>query len=241
MSGSRMVGSNFSGSKTFGITLLADRIPPSYEGSGISISYELLIASQVGGVIDKSRSFPLFFIGPSAEFSLRQAQRNAIFEIECAEVETVPGRLSVECPFKSVVSGDPRDFSVQREGGTVASVRMPEMTRVGMSIVGVISLVNTDSGVSEVKVNLVRRERVGEEIGSTEIGSNRIEMNGAVSRRFAITIPFSTVADFETEIHQVWHEVEFTFYGEGGAWKWTPQITVLPPEISLTKPRIVRS
>jgi hypothetical protein len=62
-----------------------------------------------------------------------------------------------------------------------------------------------------------------------------------ISLRFSIPVPFSTVADFATEIVKVTHAIEFTFYGQGGAWKWNPQISVLPPQISLTKPRVVRS
>jgi hypothetical protein len=243
MSGSRMIASNFSGFKAFSLTILVDRIPPSYEGARISIAYELFISCQIGGVIDKSRSFPLFFIGPSEQSSIRSAQREAVFEMEFTEVETVPGRLSLACPFQSAIPMSAKDFLIQREGGVVASVKMPSVTTVGAPLVGVISLVSSDSGVCEVKVSLIRQEAIGQslEVVSTEIGSYRIELNGMLSRRFSIPVPFSTVADFANEIVKVTHAIEFTFYGQGGAWKWNPQISVLPPQISLTKPRVVRS
>jgi hypothetical protein len=240
MSGSRMIASNFTGFRTFTLTVLADHIPASYDGAGLSISYELLIASQIGGTIDKSRSFPLFFIGPGSKSSLRSAQQNSLFEIESAEGESAPGRLSLQSPFRSIIA-EPKDFLVQREGGIVAALRMPAVTTVGTPVVGVISLENADSGVAEVKANLVRIESFGDgaEIVSTEIGSHRIEVAGVISKRFSIPVPFATVADFETEIVKVSHTLEFTFYGQGGAWKWAVQIAVLPPELSLTKPRVV--
>jgi hypothetical protein len=233
-SDSQRIASDVSGRRSFSLTIVADRIPPSYDGSGVSITYELLIACQTGGSV----AFPVLFVAPrSHPFSLATAQRDAVLEIQTSEVELLPGRLSVRCPVRALA--DRRDVVVQRTGGIVAMVRMPSATAVGHPIVGVISLDKTDSGVTEVTASLFRRETIGTgDISRIQLCSRKLELNGALARRFSIPVPFTTVADFETEIVKITHFLEFTFYGTAGAWKWTSTVSMFPPEISPTKPRV---
>jgi hypothetical protein len=242
MSGSRMIASTLSGHKAFNLTILADHIPPSYDGTGLSIAYELLIACSVAGVIDKSRSFPLHFIGPQSPASIRQAQHEGIFEIQSAEADLLPSRVSLASPFRSPIPTDQRYFVVQREGGVLAVIRLAPAAAVGNPIAGVISVEKADSGVGEVKVTLVRRETFGggEVVETAEICARKIELAGVVARRFTVPVPFVTVADFDVEFMKVSHHLEFVFFGKEGNWKWAAPIVVFPPEISPTKPRVVR-
>jgi hypothetical protein len=242
MSGSRMIASNLSGHKSFSLTILADHIPPSYDGAGLLIAYELLIACNAAGVIDKSRSFPLHFIGPQGPASVRLAQRAGVFKIQSAEADLLPGRLSLPSPFRAAVPADQRDFVVQREGGVLAVIRMAAAAAVGNPIAGVISIEKADSGVGEVKASLVRRETFGDGrvVETSEICARKIELNGVLARRFSIPVPFGTVADFEVEFMKVSHHLEFVFFGKDGNWKWAAPIAVFPPEISPTKPRVLR-
>jgi hypothetical protein len=235
-SGCHRIASHVSGRRSFSLTVMADRIPPSYDGSGVSITYELIVACRTGCSV----AFPLLFVAPhSRRFSLAAAQRDAVFEIETSEAELLPGRLSARCPVRA--PADPRDVVVQRAGGLVAMMRMPSAASVGHPIFGVISLDKTDSGVTEVKASLFRRETFGAGEVTERMGlcSRKLELNGAIARRFSIPVPFTTVADFETEIVKITHCVEFTFYGRGGAWKWTSAVSMFPPDISLTKPRVL--
>jgi hypothetical protein len=241
MSGSRMIARDLSGAKSFALSITAENVPGSYDGIGISLSYELVIACQVGGVLDKSHVFPIFLIGPSATpTSLKTCQDTAKFTMESAETETGPGRLTLYCPFKTVQNSDPREFLVKRGNGIVASVKIPTAVAVGGQLVGVVSLEKSNSEVTAATASFVRKEKFRAEFSETaEIGKIALDMEGIVARRFSIAIPFSGTNDFETDIVSVSHLIEFTFMGKSGTWKWSSPITVFPPEISLTKPRVI--
>jgi hypothetical protein len=215
MSGLRMIASNLSGHKSFSLTVLADHIPPSFNGVGLSIAYELLIACNAAGVIDKSRSFPLHIIGPQAPASIRLAQLAGVFEIQSTEADLLPGRISLPSPFRAAVPAD------QREGGVLALIRMVPAAAIPNPIAGVISIEKADSGIGEVKASLVRRETFanGRVVQTSEICTRKIELKGVIARRLRVPVPFGSVADFEVEFMKVSHHLEFIFFGKDGNWK----------------------
>ena len=239
MSGSRLIAAKFTPPKTFCAFITADGIPPSYEGEGVSISYELRFAAQLPGQPVFSVSVPIRFVSPNkAHFVLEKTQATATFEIDAKEGDTFPG-LALACPFPEEPSGEVEASNVELEtGDKVACVSLAHEFRAGSEVAGVIEFWNSD--VRSVSIELQRVEMY-EGSGANEvavIGSKQVSAENMIMRRFSVPLPFNTPADFSTDMFSVSYKLKLVFFiGEGENVEWSAPIRVFPPKVSLSTPR----
>lgn len=243
MSGSRLIAKDITGSKSFCISLLVDNIPPSYDGEGASITYELMIACQTSTQIDKSHVFPIRFIAPcDASNSLQSCQPTAVFTIDSAECSSFQVPYSLACPFPNNISlpSESSEFIVKSENGTVATIHSPLSCFVGKDLTGVIDLSNSNFTLNNVKIKLIRIESYpsNEKINNTTvISQSYIALIGLAMKRFNLPIPLSATANFTTDLVSVSYIIEFLLSSEKASWKWVSPFKLGPPEYSLSKPR----
>ncbi|OHT15775.1 hypothetical protein TRFO_13762 [Tritrichomonas foetus] len=241
MSGSRLIANNFSGSKTFCLTILAENIPPSYYGEGVSISYELMIACQTSTQIDKSHIFPLHFIAPFRSVSkLENCQSTASFSIDSSEAQTSIIPFNLACPFSSnSLSIDSSDFVVKIEDVTIARVSTPTGSNVGKDLSGIIDLSDLNSHVNKAVIKLIRNEKFSDSSAnnSKTVSQKVMNLNGIVMKRFNLPVPYTLTADFETDLVTVSYSLEFVFSSQKGSWKIAAPFKLAPPEYSITRPR----
>lgn len=243
MSGSRLIAKDITESKSFCISILVDNIPPSYDGQGVSIIYELMIACQTSTQIDKSHVFPIRFIAPfEASNSLQTCQSTASFTIDSSECSSFQAPYSLACPFPTnlTLSSETSEFIVKSENGTVATIHSPLSCFVGKDLTGLIDLSNSDFSLNNVKIRLIRVESYpsNEKVNNTTVISQSfISLIGLVMKRFNLIIPFSATANFRTDLVSVSYVIEFLLSSEKASWKWSSPFKLGPPEYTISKPR----
>ena len=241
MSGSRLVAAKFTRPKTFCAFITAEGIPPSYEGEGVSISYELRFAAQLPGKPVHSISVPIRFISPhKSHFVLEKTQATATFDIEAIEGETFPG-LALACPFVEQPNNKEETFPIETGTGELVSrVTLAREARAGSEVSCVIDFKESHWPSVTVHAQLQRIE-IYESSGINEvtcIGEAKMATKSIILRRFSIPLPFTTPADFTTDMFSVSYKLHVRFTnGTGDSVEWSTPIAVFPPQVSLSTPR----
>jgi hypothetical protein len=239
MSGSRMIDSDIKIPKTYCLTVKADGIPPSYEGKGVSISYELRIVSQIGQQISQPTIIPIRFISPYRSHSvLEKTQNTATFSITSVEAQTVPSPVALVSPFPPEEERPIEFFSIKQEDLLVASLRLKLSAFAGNEFSGVIDMRDTDLGVESATVKVTRTESFPDDVIETStVDSKEIKLKGIIMRRFSLHIPFSSPAEFSTDLFECKYNAVFHFMSSESSWTWAAPLQVLPPQLSLSMPR----
>ena len=239
MSGSRMIDSDIKTPKTYCLTVKADGIPPSYEGEGVSISYELRIVSQIGQQISQPTVIPIRFISPyKSHCVLEKTQDTATFDIKSVEAQTIPSPIALVSPFPAEEERPIEFFSIKQEDSVVASLRVKLSAYAGNEFSGVIDMKNANSGVESVTIKVLRTETFPDGVEETaSVASTEIKLKGIIMRRFSLHIPFSSPAEFSTDLFECKYSALFQFMSKDSSWKWSAPLQVLPPQLSLSMPR----
>lgn len=243
MSGSRLIAKDLTGSKSFCLSILVENIPPSYDGEGISIAYELMIACQKSSQIDKSHVFPIRFIAPfESSTSLQSCQPTASFTIDSSECSSFQVPFSLACPFSNnfLISTEPSEFIVKSESGTVATIHSPLGAFIGKDLTGIIDLSGSDYDVTNAKIKLIRSESYSSDPKANNtavITQTDVSLAGLTMKRFNLLLPFTATANFTTDLVSVSYIIEFLLSSSKASWKWSSPFKLGPPEYALAKPR----
>jgi hypothetical protein len=124
----------------------------------------------------------------------------------------------------------------------MASIELPAVVNAGDPLTGVLEILEIALGVREAVVRLLRHE-VFEKAEPVvfEVALRKVDMNGFVAKRFAFQVPLETVASFVSDFFTVSYVVEVKFGGDAGEWRWAGEVTIAPPLVSLTKPRVAKA
>lgn len=242
MSGSRLIATKFTPPKSFCAYLTADNIPPSYEGEGVSIAYELRFAAQITGRPVYSVSVPIRFIAPSqSHFDLGKAQSLGVFDIEAVIGESMPAPFALACPFKEQPNTNIEIARLNTSEHNIAAIAMTKEFNTGTEVTGVIDMKESTKRYDNVVVSLVRKEQYGD-TGISEvstIGCAKMCLRNTLMKRFYLPLPFQTPAEFATDMFVLSYSVEFRFGNENDAdtLVWSTPIHVFPPKVSLSTPR----
>ena len=239
MSGSRMVDSDIKSPKTYCLSVKADNIPPSYEGEGVSIAYELRIVSQIGRQISQPTIIPIRFISPyKSKYIIEKTQDMATFDIKSVEGQSVPSPIALVSPFAPVEEKTIESFSIKQGDSVVASLKLKLMAYAGNEFTGVIDMKNANAGVQSVDISVIRIEHFSNDVvEKMNIVSKNINLLNIIMKRFEIPIPFTTPADFSTDLFEINYKAAFQFNSPQGSWQWEAPLQILPPQLSLSMPR----
>ena len=239
MSGSRMIDSDIKSPKTYVISVKADGIPPSYEGEGVSITYELRIVSQSGRQISPPTIIPIRFISPyKSKYIIEKTQDTASFDITSVRAESVPSSIALISPFPKVDEKMIESFFIKQGDSLVAALRLKLMAYAGSEFSGIIDMNGASSGVETVDICIIRVEHFNNDVNiETNITTKNIPLQNIIMKRFEIHIPFTSPSDFSTDLFDVFYKVSFQFNSKIGSWKWEQPLQVLPPQLSLSMPR----
>jgi hypothetical protein len=234
----------FSSAGTFLLTITATDIPPSYEGIAIEVSYLLLIRCRTGTALSVPIAFPLRVVGnANSSFNFGTTQQNGRISLELLPTETVPARLLQHSPFPWTRPEKPNSYFVSGDGREIALVQMYATATAGDAFMGIIRVTNQEVGLESAEVKFVRREVYdhGQVVEISEVVNRKVDLKGFAARKFWLQLPFVTVASFTTEFLTVSYGVDLTFSSASDQWNWTEPITVIPPLVSLTKPRVPKT
>jgi len=238
MSGSRLIGSEIKTEKVYCLTINAQEIPPSYDGVGINISYELRISVNVGTNIVSS-TIPLKFIGPfNSHFVLKSVQHNSIFNIESVESLSIPSPYSLACPYQLPTNRPIESFLIKdNEHGEIACIRLCLIINTGSLFTGIIEVKNAPM-LKSCKISITRSESYSSGVLEKDsIANQNINLVGIVAKSFALSIPFTSSSEFSTELFKLKYQAEIILVGESCTWNWSSPLCILPPVISLSVPR----
>ncbi|KAH0785218.1 RAB6A-GEF complex partner protein 2 [Histomonas meleagridis] len=237
MSGSRLISRNFYPPKSFCATLIANGIPPSYDGEGISIKYELRFAAQIENQPVTAISIPIRLIAPfSSSLILEKAQSTGSFEITSFETGSVPAPFSLGCPFKDTSTHKLQTYQIQSKGSTIVLITMDSSFNAGNEVTGVIDI---KVPLKEVHIKVIRNElyEANGHKETTILSTTNIGLENTLMKRFNIPITFQTVPNFSTDIFVVSYLVQFIFNQGTEQLQWETPIYVHPPVISLSTQR----
>lgn len=237
MSGSRLIANNFHAPKTFCAELTADEIPPSYEGEGISITYELRFAVQLVGKPVDAISIPIRLVGNyNSSTILAKSQQMGKFEINAVESNSLPAPFSLASPFNFNANNIINEYKITNGSLKYAVIKMGNFFHSGTEVTGVIKVIEN---IKEVEVR-IKRDEFYKSIGLNEISvisSSTINLENIIMKRFNIPLTFQTVSNFSTEIINVKYIASFKFKLENDVFDWEVPIHIYPPLLSLSTQR----
>jgi hypothetical protein len=185
--------------------------------------------------------FPLIFVGNAhSSFNLGTAQQSGRISFEILPTETVPSRLLLHCPFPLRRPEKPHCYIVSGDGREIALVQMYAIAPAGDAFVGTIHVSDQELGLESAEVKFVRREvyDTGQVVEVSEVASRKVDLKGFIAKKFWLQLPFTTAPSFATEFVTVSYGLDVIFSGPSDQWNWTEPITITPPAVSLTKPRV---
>jgi hypothetical protein len=233
------LGSAISADTSFLLTISASDIPQSFEGAGLAIRYDLLVQAHRGEATAARQTFPIIFIGPAKYQARLEPAAIADFRLTSIPSPTSYNRLSLHSPFDSRPAGHNR-YVVHGDERVLATLKMPIVVAAGGQLSALISLEDElDAAEAKIAMREAYRDQAGT-IEFSEIASKKVDLKGFAARRFELSVPFTAVADFETEVVEVTYVLEVTFSAKDEAWRYVEPISIGPPEFSITKSRVVR-
>ena len=240
VSGSRLISAQFQPPKSFCVFITADNIPPSYEGEGINVSYELRFSAQILGQPVNSISIPIRFISPHfSHYHLENAQNISKFEINALESLSVAAPFALSSPFQEQPKRPIENYQIKNDGNLIAVISMSPDVSAGTDTNGLIDLRQSNSQVDLVVISITRNE-IYEVNGINEssiIENISIDMKNNIAKRFNIPISFNTVAEFGTDVFNVSYSIDFRFQIGNEFIQWSTPLHIFPPQISLSTPR----
>ena len=238
MSGSRLIKTDLNSSSTFCLKIKANEIPPTYHGIGIDITYELRISSNIGNQII-STNLPIYFIGSFNNFTdLTKVQSNAEFSIESLEVFSNPSPFSLICPYHLPLNRPIESFQISNNNEVISTITLKLILSSGNDFNGLIDLTNSSISLKKCEIFIYLIENYNNFLQESKIIlSNLINLEGFISKRFSILLPFNISSTFSNSIFSISYKVEFKFYSNNLIWNWSSPITILPPEILLSTSR----
>ena len=242
MSGSRLIANDFSGSKTLCLSILADDIPPSYDGEGVCIKYELMIAFQTSTQIDKSHVFPIRFIAPfKSKTLLEKCQANAKFEIENFEAKMMSSIFYLSSMFVNNPSiFEKTEFIIKQQDLTICKIITPLAASSGKDVTFLIDFSDSNIEVQDVTISLIKIEVYSNENANQSkcIIEKKIKLKDVILRSVSLPILQSLTAEFETDLITLKYSLVFVFKHAKGSSKTTLSFSILPQEYSNTRPMI---
>ena len=243
VSGSRLISTQINTPKSFCVSISADGIPPSFDGDGISITYELRFIAQIIGQPVNSISIPIRFIAPNSSFTnLEKVQSTASFSIDSIDSTSVPAPFSLECPFQNTPKRPIETFPIKYKNKILANLLMSTDVAAGSEFTGLIDLRSSELQnvpIDIVVISIIQNE-IFEATGVNEasvVEVQNYDMRNTISQRFTLPISFETTADFGTNIFYVNYLIEFTFQIGEDVVKFHNPIHIFPPTLSLSIPR----
>ena len=240
VSGSRLISAQFQPPKSFCVFITADNIPPSYEGEGINVSYELRFSAQILGQPVNSISIPIHFVSPHlTHYNFDNIQSNSKFDINALESVSVPAPFALSNPFQESAKRPIENYQIRNDGNEIAVISMSPDVFAGTEVDGLIDLRQSNTQVDLVIISITRNE-IYEANGINEsniIETKQFDMKNAIAKRFNIPISFNAVAEFSTDIFIVSYSIDFRFQMANEFVQWSTPLHIFPPQISLSTPR----
>lgn len=240
VSGSRLISAQFQPPKSFCVFITANNIPPSYEGEGINISYELRFSAQILGQPVNSISIPICFLSPHfSHYNLESIQTNSKIEISASESISVPAPFALSSPFQEQQQRPIENYQVKKDGNLIAVISMSPDVSAGSEANGLIDLRQSNLQIDLVVISITRNE-IYEANGINEsaiIVNLSFDMKNTIAKRFNIPISFNAVAEFGTDIFNVSYSIDFRFQLGNEFVQWSTPLHIFPPKISLSTPR----
>ncbi|OHT15446.1 hypothetical protein TRFO_14041 [Tritrichomonas foetus] len=240
-SGSRLISTKFDPPKSFCAFIVADGIPPSYEGEGISISYELRFAAQILGQPVNSISIPIRFIAPHfSHTNLERTQSSSTFTIDACESLSVAAPFALSSPFHDVPKRPIEIFPIKNNGQIIANIKMSPDVAAGSSVNGIIDLSQLKNSQLDMVIISITRNEIYEANGTNEsaiLETATIDMKNTLARRFNLPISFHTVAEFGTNVFNVSYSIDFRFQVGNEYVQFSTPLHIFPPALSLSTPR----
>lgn len=240
VSGSRLISSQFKPPKSFCVFITADNIPPSYDGEGLNISYELRFSAQILGQPVNSISIPIRFLSPHfSHYNIENIQINSKFEISASESVSVPAPFALSSPFQLQPMRPAENYQVKNEGNLIAIISMSPDVFAGSEATGLIDLRQSNLQIDVVIISITRNE-IYEANGINEsaiLKTFSFDMKNTIAKRFNLPISFNNAAEFGTNIFNVSYSIDFRFQIGNEFIQWSTPLHIFPPQISLSTPR----
>jgi hypothetical protein len=229
LSGSRSIATDFEGSKQFSLFFCANDIPPSYDGAGMSISYELRFSALPSRGAPHSVTIPLRIVGDcDSVFPLEKIQSRAQLLIKSCECACIRSPFAIRSPGESCVS---ERTAVELVGA--GSLSIDRCCRAGASLSAVFNFCKAVELFEWAKIKIVRNELyIGTGINErTVVAKERFSVNRSVMLRAMVEIPWNAAADFATNAFTVSHEVRVRLIrGKKKGAEFIGALRILPPE-----------
>lgn len=234
ITGSTFISNRFENTKTFSLTILADKIPPSYNGKGVSIVYNLVIG-YVGyhSSNPEAGSFRIVLVAPhKSEELLHNTQDVATFSIKVQETNTFESPMMVNNPLAIRSNFRTESFKIQGPSGVIAEIQTPLSTLVGQVISGVINLEESNQKIIKAHIKIVRNEIYAQNKKVYNIIENElvIKLLNTIKKQFKIQVPLTVTANFTTDLITIEYDLEFDLKTDKNVYSWKAPIKIYPPE-----------